>query len=426
MGGTVEHSVTDSKYHQLVAEMKGGIEWRDLSDGDMERDPSRSAKITDVTCHVVGGNFPWNVITVETDAGVTGVGEAFNGPISEHVEYLRPGLVGENPYDVERLEEHMTQLLSGLGGGVGYSQAAVSGIETALWDVVGKLTGLPVYQLLGGKFRDEVRIYCDCHAGEHLDAGSGKAFEAYDPEAYADAAADVVDEGFDALKFDLDVAAGDADTATRRLSNAAVQHKVDVVAAVRERIGDEPALAFDLHWNFTVETALRIARELEAYDLAWLEDPVPPENADAHRRVTEGTSTPILAGENLTRVETFLPYLTEGAMDVAAPDIQKCGGLAEFRRVAALADAVDVPVTPHNVSSPIGTVASVHACASVPNAFVLEWHARDVDWWDDLYEGAPLIEDGRITVPEGPGLGLDIDVDAYNERLAAGEEPIDL
>ena len=417
--------MSDSKYHQLVAEMKGGIEWRDLRDDGMSRDPERDVEITAVDCHVVGGNFPWNVVSVETDAGVTGVGEAFNGPVGEHVEYLAPGLVGENPYDVERLTEHMTQLLSGLAGGVGYSQAAVSGVEAALWDLVGKLTGLPVYQLLGGKYRDEIRIYCDCHAGEHLDVGDRKSFEAYDPEAYADAAEAVVEEGFDALKFDLDVAAGEADTATRRLSNAAVEHKVDVVEAVRERIGSDPLLAFDLHWNFSVETALRVARELEPYDLAWLEDPVPPENPDTHRRVTEGTSTPILAGENLTRVEGFVPFLTAGAIDVAAPDIQKCGGLAEFRRIAALADAFDVPVAPHNVASPVGTMASVHACATVPNAFVLEYHARDVDWWDDLHAGDPLIENGRIRVPEQPGLGLELDLDEFNDRLAPGEEPLD-
>ena len=175
-----------------------------------------------------------------------------------------------------------------------------------------------------------------------------------------------------------------------------------------------------------METALRVARKLEPYDLAWLEDPVPPENPDAHRRVTEGTSTPILAGENLTRVEGFVPFLTAGAIDVAAPDIQKCGGLAEFRRIAALADAFDVPVTPHNVASPVGTMASVHACATVPNAFVLEYHARDVDWWDDLHAGDPLIEDGRIRVPEEPGLGLELDLDEVNDRLAPGEEPLDI
>lgn len=213
----------------------------------MPRDPSRDIEITTVECRVLNGNFPWNLVTVETDAGVRGYGEAFNGPISEHIEYLEPALVGENPYDVERLTEHMTQTLSGLGGGEGYSQAAVAGIETALWDAVGKLTGLPVYQLLGGKFQDSVDIYCDCHAGEYLNVGDDDPHETYDPDVYADIAEEVVGEGFVALKFGLDVAAGDADTATRRLTNAAVQHKVDIVDAIRERIGMEPTLAFDLH-----------------------------------------------------------------------------------------------------------------------------------------------------------------------------------
>ncbi|GGC64423.1 mandelate racemase/muconate lactonizing enzyme family protein [Haloferax sulfurifontis] len=414
-----------SKYEHLVTEMNAGVGWRNLADDGLSRDPTRDVEITAVDCRVLGGNFPWNLVTVETDAGVRGYGEAFAGPVSEHVEFLENGLVGENPYDVERLTEHMTQMLSGLAGGEGYSQAAVSGIETALWDAVGKLTGLPVYQLLGGKFRDSVAIYCDCHAGEHLGEGGDDPHETYDPAVYADVAEAVVGEGFDALKFDLDVAPGDTDTATRRLTNAAVQHKVDIVDAIRERIGVEPTLAFDFHWSFTVETALRLARKLEPYDLAWIEDPVPPESADAHRRVTAGTTTPILAGENLVRTEGFLPFFEAGAIDIAAPDIQKCGGLSEFRKIATVADAYDVPITPHNVASPLGTMASVHACATVPNAFALEYHARDVDWWDDLHTGGPLIEDGAIAVPERPGLGIDLDVGEVNDRLAAGEEPLE-
>lgn len=417
--------MTRSRYEQLVTEMNAGVGWRNLSDDGMRREPTRNVEITAVENRVLGGNFPWNLVTVETDAGVRGYGEAFCGPISEHIDYLEPCLVGENPYDVERLTEHMTQTLSGLAGGEGYSQAAVSGVETALWDLAGKLTELPVYQLLGGKFRDAVDIYCDCHAGEHLSEADEDPHEKYDPDVYADVAEEVVSEGFDALKFDLDVAPGDTDTATRRLSNAAVQHKVDIVDAIRNRIGMEPTLAFDLHWSFTVETALRVARKLEPYDLAWLEDPVPPENADSHRRVTEGTQTPILAGENLVRVEGFLPFFEAGAIDIAAPDIQKCGGLSEFRKISTLADAYGVPVTPHNVASPIGTMASVHACATVPNAFALEYHARDVDWWDDLHTNDSLIEDGQIALPEEPGLGIDVSIDAINERLAAGEEPLE-
>jgi gluconate/galactonate dehydratase len=418
----------DSKYRQLVDDMLGGVGWRDLRMDESRRADERDAEITNVNCVVIEGNFPWNLIKVETDAGVYGLGEAFPGPTSEYVEYLRPGLVGQNPFDIERLVEHMTQLLSGLGGSLGYSQAAVSGIETALLDVVGKLTGLPAYQLMGGKYRDAVRIYCDCHAGEALaEASDADPRDVYSPSSYADVAREVVDEGFDALKFDLDVRIEDADTATRRLSNDAVEHKLAIVEAVRDEIGPDPALGFDLHWNFSVETAERIARGLEEYNLAWLEDPVPPEGVDSHRKVTATASTPILAGENLTRVEGFLPFLTEQAVDIVAPDLQKAGGLLEFRKIATVADAFDVPVAPHNISSPVGTMASVHACATVPNAFALEWHAREVEWWEDLLvREDPLIKDGEIQVPEAPGLGIELNADVAAEHAAPGEELFEL
>lgn len=417
----------DSKYRQFVADMMGGIGWRDLRAGEQHRDPARDLEITSVECVVVEGNFPWNLIKVETDAGVYGLGEAFPGPAGEYVEFLEPGLVGQNPLDTDRLVEHMTQLLSGLGGSLGYSQAAVSGIEIALLDIAGKVTGLPVYQLLGGKYRDEIQIYADCHAGENLaEAADADPREIYSPESYARAAREVVDEGFDALKFDLDVKIEDADTATRRLSNDAIEHKVDIVDAVRAEIGYDPILGFDLHWNYSVETATAVARKVEEYDLAWLEDPVPPENADAHRKVTESTATPILAGENITRVEGFVPFVTEQAVDVIAPDLQKCGGLLESRKIAALADAFDIPVAPHNISSPVGTMASVHLCATVPNTFALEWHAREVEWWDDLHTDDPLIEDGVIQVPEAPGLGIELDPAVVAEHLAPGEELFEL
>jgi len=122
----------------------------------------------------------------------------------------------------------------------------------------------------------------------------------------------------------------------------------------------------------------------------------------------------------------FLPFLTEQAIDVAAPDIQKCGGLLEFRKIATVADAFDIPIAPHNISGPIGTLASVHTCAIVPDAFALEWHAREVEWWDDLHTGKPLIENGEIEVPEAPGLGVDLDLETVAERAAPGEEAFDL
>jgi L-alanine-DL-glutamate epimerase-like enolase superfamily enzyme len=414
-------------YQEIVTDMNGGVGWRRLSKGADTRPPERDVAITGVECTLVEANFPWNILTVHTDAGEYGLGESFVGPAREYTRFLEPALVGENPLDVERLVEHMTQVLSGIGGTSGYAQAAVAGVETALWDVAGKLLGAPVYQLMGGKYRDSVRLYADCHAGADLSEAPGAdPHEVYEPAAYARAAEAALADGFDAVKFDLDTPDPTADTATRRLSTDAVDHKVAVVEAVHEAVGDETMLAFDLHWNFSVETALRVARQLEPYDLAWLEDPVPPEGVDAHRRVTEGTTTPILAGENLGRVEGVLPFLSAGALDLVAPDIQKCGGLAEFRKIAAVADAHNLPVVPHNISSPVGTVASVHACVTVPNAVALEYHSREVEWWEAMHTGDPLIESGRVTVPEAPGLGIDLDWDVVADHLPPGQELPDI
>jgi L-alanine-DL-glutamate epimerase-like enolase superfamily enzyme len=418
-----EDDPAENKFHHLVAEMRGGVGWRDLRTGDTaRRSPAREVTITGVEHVAVAGNFPWNFVFVATDAGVTGVGEAFTGPVGEYVEFLEPGLVGENPLDVARLAEHATQLVSGLGGTQGYSQAAVSGVEAALWDVAGKLLDAPVYQLLGGTFRDDVRIYADCHAGSALEEMDTADETTYDPAAYATVAREVVEEGFTALKFDLDVRTEDADTAARRLSGPAIEHKARIVEAVTEAVPDDVLVGFDCHWNFSVETAVELARAVEPYDVGFLEDPVPPDSADSHRRVTERTTTPILTGENRTRLEGFLPFLVEGAVDFVAPDLQKCGGLREFQEIAAVAEATGVPVLPHNIASPVGTLASVHACASVPNAVALEFHAREVDWWDDLHRGDPLIDDGSVAVPEAPGLGVDLDLDVVADNLAAGEE----
>lgn len=423
--------MTKNHFDELVNEMLPEGIWRDLrTTGEQRRAPERQVEITAIKRVIVDGNYPWNLLKVETDSGEYGLGEANPGPVGEYIDYLEPALVGENPFDVDRLVEHMTQLLSNLGGTEGYSQAAVSGIETALWDLVGKLCNLPVYQLLGGKYRDNVQVYVDCHAGEHVgDAvargreGDIEPEELYDPKAYAAEAREVVDDGFSALKFDLDVPYGQEDTAFRRLSNDAIDHKVDIVEAIREEIGYGPMLSVDLHWNFTVETARRLLPKLEPYDLAWIEDPVPPENVDVHRKISESTSTPILTGENLTRVEGFLPYLVDQAADLLSPDIQKCGGLLEFRKIATVADSFNVPLVPHNLSSPVGTMATAHACATVPNAFAMEWHAREVGWWDDFVtQDRPIIEDGSIAIPEKPGLGIELNDAELAARVSDDQE----
>ena len=399
----------DEETPDYVIPPGGGVPWIDLTDEEAHRPAERDVSITDIKSMTLQGNFTWHIVQVETDAGITGIGEgrrAWNGP---------GRLEGENPLDIHRLLD----MRSG----------ADDGVEMALWDIKGKLLDVPVYELLGGKYRDAVRIYCDTHGGEALGAAqsaNADPREVYTPESYARAARAVVDDGFEALKFDLDVKThADVDTAAGRLDNEAIDHKVSLVEAVREEIGYEIDLGFDLHWNFTVETATRLANRLEGYDLAWLEDPVPPTRYDAHRRVREATSVPILTGENLPDPDAFNHLLAAEGTDLAAPDLNNCGGIRNFIQIAHRCDLASVPIAAHNIRSPVATVGAAHACAAIPNFIALEYHGREVPWWGDLVHrtdgSGEVIEEGYVDLPEGPGLGIELDPTVAKAHLIDGE-----
>jgi gluconate/galactonate dehydratase len=389
---------------------------RDLSAGTMGLSASRGsrdAEITDVRTAMVDGNFPWTLVRVYTDRGVTGTGEAYWGAgVPELIDRMTPFLVGENPLDLDRLYEHLVQRMAGEGSVEGVTVTAISGIELALHDLAGKLLGVPAYQLLGGKYRDEVRVYCDCHTERDAD-----------PQACAEEAERVVEDlGYDALKFDLDVPSGhERDRATRHLRPAAVRHKARVVERVTERVGDRADVAFDCHWSFAAESARRLAEAVEEHDVWWLEDPVPPENLDVQRRVTRETATPVAAGENRYRVTEHRRLVEDGTVDVLTPDVPKVGGMRETRKIADVANQHYVPVALHNVSSPVGTVASAHVAAAVPNALAVEFHSYGLGWWADLVEENVLSE-GRIRIPERPGLGLTLDADVVADHLVEGQE----
>jgi gluconate/galactonate dehydratase len=389
---------------------------RDLSAETMglrgERGDGRDVEITDVQTTMVDGNFPWTLVRVYSDAGVAGTGEAYWGVgVPELIERMRPFLVGENPLDVDRLYEHLVQKMSGEGSLAGVTVTAIAGIELALQDLAGRLLDVPAYQLLGGKYRDEVRVYCDCHTAEEAD-----------PAACAAEAERVVEDlGYDALKFDLDVPSGhEKDRANRHLRPGEVRHKAAIVEAVTDRVSDRADVAFDCHWTYDRSSAERLAAAIEDSDVWWLEDPVPPENHDVQREVTRSTTTPIAAGENVYRIHGHRRLLEEGAVDVVAPDVPKVGGMRETRKIATLADTYYVPVAMHNVSSPVGTMASVHVGAAIPNALAVEFHSYELEWWADLVEES-VIEDGRITVPESPGLGVTLDRDVVADHMVEGE-----
>jgi len=404
---------------------------RDFSNHSRNRSPDRDVTITDIQTVVVQGNFEWNLLKIHTDAGVTGIGESYRGgAITDLIKYTKRFLVGENPLDPERIFRRIVQEMSGHGGTTGKVVTAASGIEIACWDIMGKMLDVPVYQLLGGKYRDEVRIYADCHAGKAFESEDGYVThheeEAYKPAAYADEAARVLDMGFTALKFDLDMEMDNQpDPYNGQVSNKAMQRKIDVVDEIRQSVGYDVDLAFDVHWDYSIDSAKRLARKLEPYDLMWLEDVVPPENMRAQREVARASGVPLATGENRFRVHEFKELLYGYGVDIITPDPTTCGGLAESKSIANRAEENYIIFSPHNVCSPVGTMACVHLGACIPNFDVLEYHALEVDWWDDLHAGTDLIEDGYIEVPEAPGLGIEIDEGTVNEHLADGESGFD-
>ena len=407
--------------HAKLRDPNAEYTMRDLSAETMGIDEPRGgvrdAEITDVQTTMVDGNYPWILVRVYTDAGVVGTGESYwGGGDTAIIERMKPFLEGENPLDIDRLYEHLVQKMSGEGSISGKVISAISGIEIALHDVAGKLLGVPAYQLVGGKYRDEVRVYCDLHTENEAD-----------PQACAAEAERVVEDlGYDAIKFDLDVPSGHGkDRANRHLRNPEIDHKVEIVEATTEAVGDRADVAFDCHWSFTAGSAKRLARELEPYDVWWLEDPIPPENHDVQQKVTDSTSTPIAVGENVYRKFGQRTLLEPQAVDIVAPDLPRVGGMRETRKIADLADMYYIPVAMHNVSSPIGTMASAQVGAAIPNSLALEYHSYELGWWEDLVEEDDLIEDGRMAIPEAPGLGLTLDIDAVEEHMVEGETVFD-
>jgi len=380
-------------------------------------------KITNVRTAVIAGNFPWVLVRVETDGGVTGLGEAYWGAgVAELVHRAKPLLIGEDPTNIAKLMFVMERSLSGEGSQAGVTTTALSGIEIALWDLLGRMHKLPISTFFGGRFREKIRIYADCHEGD-----------THDPADYAKRARDVVAAGFTAIKFDLDnqnpytLDLTDNDHSRRHWVEPFNRHigeqelawMVSVAKAVKEAVGPEIMVAMDAHWKYGVNDAIKLAQALEPLNLLWLEDPVPPINIEAQRHVTHSTRTPICTGENLYLAQGFRELIEKQAARIIAPDIPKMGGLLEFKKVADHANLYYIPMAPHNVASPIGTVACSHVCAAISNFLVIEYHAHDVPWWADLVE-QDMIVDGHITVNDRPGHGLTLNEDVARAHLKKG------
>jgi L-alanine-DL-glutamate epimerase-like enolase superfamily enzyme len=406
-------------------------------------------KIARLTTAVIEANFDWTIIKIETDDGLIGYGEAFFGPgLPSVIKAYSTLLIGEDPTSIDRLLRRLrltsTYLLPGL------AMHAIGGIETALLDLLGKQYGMPIWQLLGGKYRDSVTIYADCHGGAALESitpllvpraphwaqtdrphahrstvslkhhGSDASQIAIPtPTSYAETAVCMAGRGFRVLKFDADVPTPyETDEYNRHLSLAEVEFAATLIRAVRDAVGPSVEIAVDCHWNYDVQSAIELGRAFEDLHLMWLEDPVPPENIRAVGEVQKATRTAIGTGENNHFRIDFERLIVEAGLRILTPDVQKLG-VWESRKLADLADIHHANLAWHNISSPIGTMAGVHLAAATPNFLALEWHASGVPFFDELVKGSeePLIMNGKVPVPDAPGLGIVLNEDvAYRYR----------
>ena len=409
-------------------------------------------RIEGITTAVVEANYDWTIVRVESDEGLCGWGEAFCAPgLSQTIRELAVLLEGQDARQVEPLVRKLHLATAHVSSG-GTVYHAISGIEAALWDLAARSLEVPLWQLFGGRFRERVRIYADCHAGEALTSysailvarrlpwmetptddldGAGpevhwapaEAADVYTPEAYAARAVEMAGRGFTALKFDLDLPLlPHEDLYARTISAAQLERQVALAEATVAAVAGRAEVAFDLHWRYAPADALRLAQALEHLQLLWLEDPTPPQDLGSIAQISGRTTTPICTGENLYRLDGFAALIDRGGVDILAPDIQKVGGLSDTRRIAAYGDVHSLPLAPHNIAGPIGTLSSAHVCASIPNFLALEWHAASVPFFDELVTlGRPVIGDGYIALPDGPGIGTEPDLDACRRYARPGE-----
>ena len=374
-------------------------------------------KITDIKCGYIRNGHSL-FVKVHTNQGIWGCGEGVDAtPGTYHlVKMMGERIKGKSPLNVHRLFEDLRRSGFFEGAQSGMYVSVLTAVETALWDLTGKALNLPVYQLLGGKFRDKIRVYCDTALYQS---------QLPTPKDFADAALNAKKMGFNAIKFDLDQRDDPAkyDLYNWTASPGELQRMYDQIAAAREAVGPMIDICVDMHGRYDAPTAHQVAKRLEPLNLMWLEEPIPAENPEAYKAITESTSTPICAGENHYLAHGFRRLLEINAVDIIMPDIQKAGGLGEAQRIANLSNLYYVPFAPHMVASFLGAMAACHVCSSVPNFLILEWqiyfHTNPMFKEIVTFDG-PMVTNSFIQLSEKPGIGVEINEEGMRKYATPG------
>lgn len=375
------------------------------------------------------------IIKIDTNQGIYGLGEVRDHGSPKYALFLKSRLLGKNPCNVEQLFKMIKVF-----GAQGRAGGGVSGVEMALWDLAGKAYGVPVYQMLGGKYRDKIRIYADTPSSS-------------DPKVYATRMKSRIEQGFTFLKMDFGVqlvkdipgALVGADywdqskqwsedlgsygmtkhPFTRiQITDLGLEKMVEYVHQVRDIVGYEIPMAADHFGHIDLNACIRLGNAVEKYQLAWLEDLVPWMYHDQWRQITEAITTPTLTGEDIYLKEEFIKLIDKKAVDMVHPDLASAGGILETKKIGDYAEENGIAMALHFAGTPISFMANVHSAAATENFVALEHHDVDTPWWEDLVKSIekPIVQDGFAKVPDTPGLGVDLNEEVIKEHLREGEK----
>ncbi|MBN2984085.1 MULTISPECIES: mandelate racemase/muconate lactonizing enzyme family protein [Cohnella] len=416
-------------------------------------------RITDIRfTDIVGAPFHSSLIKVYTNQGLVGFGEVRDNADKVYALMLKSRLLGENPCNIDKLFRRIKQF-----GGHARQGGGVSGLEIALWDLAGKAYGIPIYQMLGGKFRDRIRMYCDTAVtGRDTGKAMGQALKKR------------LEDGFTFLKMDLGIGQiidepgtlnaplgfleemrelsrkryrMQADSRSEEENREIVNRHYDIyniphpftgihvtekgldmleqyVADVRDIIGYQVPLAIDHFGHIGLEDCIKLGRRVDKFNLAWMEDMIPWQYTEQYARLSRAMTTPICTGEDIYLKENFRPLLEAGGVSVIHPDVLTAGGILETKKIGDMAQDYGVAMAIHMAESPIACLAAAHVAAATENFLALEYHSCEVDWWDDIIVSGKLpnklVQNGFMTIVDAPGLGID---DLNDEVLAAHLHP---
>jgi L-alanine-DL-glutamate epimerase-like enolase superfamily enzyme len=382
--------------------------------------------ITDLRVTRVAAPYDYILIKIYTNQDVYGLGESHESSHIENVLQYKSILLGQNPLNVDMLHKAMKpHAHHGTQGG------GISGIEMALWDLIGRVYGVPCYQFFGGKYRDRVRLYADTPSPRNNT-----------PEGYAQRVAERKAMGLTLIKFDtmlhhlkeIDerIVIGQPNQydyapsryGARGLVGTQVTQRyldlmVEIVAAARKVAGPDIPLALDHFGPLTVKDGIRMGRALEGYGIAWLEDIMSWEDWKGNKKVTDSITVPTALGEQVYLLKSMRKLIDHHAMDIMHPDMSRLGGLAELKRTADYAEEQGIPTVLHCAGSPVMFMANIHMGASIRSLIAQEIHSLDIPFWRDLVTGLPepFMEDGYVKVPDKPGLGVELNEEVIKEHL---------